>query len=167
MPGGPPYGGWEPESYYEVRFQSDDGRHSYEFDLVVPPVDSDLTGVRLSRRGGDIPADEEFRRELYPRIGAVTAAGGRAETAMRRLLVVLAKGAGKFGDETARLGWGELEQRLTKLIQAKPGDERLQQLANILDWAKEHRLQDRRNDVIHAEWWEYAGLARGFHARGV
>jgi len=39
----------------------------------------------------------------------------------------------------------------------------------LLDWAVEHKVKEIRDDIVHAYWWDYAGvgITRGrFHRRG-
>ncbi len=149
---------WPPRgfsSYYAVT-ERIDGQPELSYDLVVPGkfAEFDLSTVRIGRHGGPNDTDLEFRSVLYSRIGAVTVAAGRVEMAMKRLLLVLtAPKHARFS--TVDLTWTGLVKALRK--QCDGSDHRRKQLADVLDWAEKQEVKRRRDDAIHADWWDFAG----------
>jgi len=132
-----------------------DGHPELSYDLVLPSTFSqvDLSTVRIGRHGGPNQDDIAFRGELYRRIGAIAVAGGHVETAMKRLLLVLTRpDAANFS--TVDKTWSDLAADLR--AQCDGTDERRKRLAELLDWAEEHRVKGRRDDTIHAYWWTFA-----------
>ena len=133
-----------------------DGHKDLSYDFVLPSTFStvDLSTVRIGRHGGPNDDDLRFRSELYFRIGAITVAGGHVETAMKRLLLVLMatpKAHFALVDET----WSQLHKKLRK--EANGSDERRTRLGEVLDWGEEHNVKRRRDDAVHAYWWDYSG----------
>lgn len=149
---------WPPagfSTYYEV-MERLDRRSDLSYDLVLPGTFSkvDLSTQRIGRHGGANEEDLQFRTELYARVGAIAVAGGHVETAMKRLLLVLtAPDEARFS--TVDKTWTRLHADLR--AQCDGTDERRQRLADALDWAEANRIKDRRDDVIHAYWWTFAG----------
>lgn len=160
---------WPPAgfaSYYTVTERLE-GHPELSYDLVLPGTFSeiDLSSVRIGRHGGPNQQDLHFRSELYLRIGAVTVAAGHVEMAMKRLLLVLtspSKARFSSVDET----WTTLHKKLQR--QCDSSDDRRRQLAEVLEWSEEQGLKRRRDNVIHADWWDYAGcdVRRSRFARG-
>jgi len=133
-----------------------DGRPPFSFDLTTPGAREkfDLSTVRVGRHGGVSEADEGFRRKLYGLIGAITVAGGHVEASMKRLLLLLKGEQGGFSlvDKT----WSDLFKMLLSESR-RQGGERRAELKAILEWAEEKKLKDRRDNTIHASWWDFAG----------
>jgi hypothetical protein len=160
---------WPPRgfnSYYTVTERIDD-RPELTYDLVLPGTFSevDLATVRIGRHGGPNASDLQFRAELHQRIGAVAVAAGHVEMAMKRLLLVMtapSKASFSTVDET----WSSLHKKLMHQCDGK--GRRRQELVGLLKWGEEQGIKGRRDNVIHADWWEYAGCgARGARfARG-
>lgn len=52
--------------------------------------------------------------------------------------------------------------------QCDGSDGRREKLAELLKWSEDQGLKRRRDNVIHADWWEYAGCGarRSRFARG-
>jgi hypothetical protein len=149
---------WPPpghNSWYTVKTQLDNG-YQLEFDFTLPSSvpELELSTVRLGRHGGETGEDMAFRAWLYNRIGAITIAGGHAETAMKRLLALLT-GDGHFSlvDET----WTTLHRKLAGQCAGPTPDPRRQATAKVLAWGDQHRIKQRRDDVIHAYWWQFDG----------
>ena len=147
---------WPPpghHSYYSVTEDLGDG-YKVTYDLNLPstlPV-FNIATARVGRHGGATPSDRQFRAELFGRVGAVTIAGGEVETAMKRLLLLLS-GSGTFSqvDDT----WTALNQKL--LDQCTGADDRRSALADVLAWGEQNEAKRRRDDVVHAYWWAFAG----------
>ena len=149
---------WPPEgfsSYYRVT-ERIAGQAELNYDLVVPGTfaEADNSTTRIGRHGGPTTEDMEFRTELHRRIGAIAVAGGHVEMAMKRLLLVLT-GATRAHFSTVDFTWSDLHRRL--LNQCDGSDDRRLRLAEVLDWGKENDLKMRRDNTIHADWWEFAG----------
>ena len=133
-----------------------DGRPPLTYDVSMPSSMStfDLSTVRVGRHGGPSPEDEEFRQELFERVGAITVAGGHVETAMKRLLLLLTETKGSFSlvDKT----WTDLHNAL--VAQSAEGwDDRRSGLREVLEWGEANRVKTRRDNAIHAYWWIHAG----------
>jgi hypothetical protein len=145
---------------YEVSFEeTDDGRPSPPgFFLTVPSSrpHEDVSTLRVSRMGGDDPADELFRARLHRHVGAVTVAAGHVETAMKRLLIQLRDPTDTFAD--VDYTWTDLEKKLRSQAAGQPDDPRCKRLLRILDWASDNRVKWRRDNVVHAYWWNYDGV---------
>jgi hypothetical protein len=41
--------------------------------------------------------------------------------------------------------------------QCDGSDERRRQLAEVLAWSEEQGIKRRRDNVVHADWWDFAG----------
>lgn len=149
---------WPPagfSSYYTVTERLND-QPVVSYDLVLPGTFSeiDLSTVRIGRHGGPNAEDLQFRSELYRRIGAITAAAGHVEMAMKRtLLILMSPPKAQFStvDET----WTTLHRKL--LHQCDGSDARRTKLAALLKWGEDQNLKRRRDNVIHADWWDFAG----------
>lgn len=149
---------WPPEgfsSYYTVREQIED-HPEVTYHLVLPGnfAEVDLATLRIGRHGGPNDEDMQFRAELYSRIGAVTVAAGRVEMCMKRLLLVLTTPK-KAHLATADYSWTTLVKKLRE--QCDRSDNRREQLAKVLDWSEEQEIKRRRDNVVHADWWDFAG----------
>lgn len=143
--------------WYKTEVKLDNG-YQLAFDLSLPrALDSwDMSTFRLGRHGGVTGSDQLFRARLYERIGAVTVAGGHAETAMKRLLLLLRQDSAGFS--AADLVWSDLEKALIAEA-AKPNpDARRKRLGRVLDWADQKQVKRRRDDVVHASWWDFDGV---------
>jgi hypothetical protein len=160
---------WPPRgfsSYYTVTERLD-GQAELSYDLVLPGNFSEvnLSTTRIGRHGGPNADDLSFRSELYFRVGAVTVAAGRVEMAIKRLLLVL-KGPQQARFSTVDETWTSLHKKLRR--QCDGSDDRRRQLAEVLDWGEEREMKRRRDNVIHADWWDFAGceVRRARFARG-
>ena len=151
--------------WYKTDIKLDSG-YELALDMTMPGMMPEwhLSTVRLGRHGGETKADQMFRQRLYQRIGAVSVAGGHAETAMKRLLLLLRGNTAHFSeaDET----WTVLHKELAK--ECTGSDLRRKRLKHVLDWAEKNRVKARRDNVIHAYWWNLdgCGVVRSrFHRR--
>jgi hypothetical protein len=149
---------WPPvgfSSYYAMK-ENLDGHAELSYDLVLPGTfaEVDLATVRIGRHGGPNEEDLGFRGELHRHVGAVTVAGGHVEMAMKRLLLVLTSPP-KADFSTVDLTWTVLHKELVGLCDGS--DDRRKQLAQVLDWGQQRDVKRRRDDVVHADWWEFAG----------
>lgn len=116
--------------------------------------DSDIASFRWERLGGHTPADIDFRAVLYRRIGAVTVAGGHAEAAMKRVILSAEERGEEFAD--VDLAWSGLIKRLDRV--AASSHTVAGPLRGILTWAEREKVKKRRDDVVHAYWWHWAGV---------
>jgi hypothetical protein len=132
-----------------------DNGYEPAFEITIPGTmpQWDISTMRLGRHGGETAADHRFRQQLYQRIGAVTVAGGHAETAMKRLLLLLRGDTAEFSK--ADKPWTTLHEKLADECTGE--DARRKRLKRVLDWAEENRIRDRRHDVVHAYWWNLDG----------
>lgn len=160
---------WPPRgfnSYYNVT-ETLEGQPELTYDLVIPGTFSEvnLSTARIGRHGGPNDDDLQFRSVLYSRIGSVAVAGGRVEMAMKRLLLVLTAAA-KAHFSTVDYTWTTLVKKLRG--QCDGSDTRRKKLAEVLDWGDEQQVKRRRDNVIHADWWDFAGcgVRRSRFARG-
>jgi len=146
----PGHAGW-----YRVHTKLDNG-YEVTYDLTLPGwmPGWNISTARLGRRDGETAADKMFRQRLYTRIGAVAVAGGHAETAMKRLLLVLRGTTSDFIQ--VEKPWSTLLKELAK-EGAVETDTRRKRLKRVLDWAEKNRVKERRDNVIHAYWWNYDG----------
>lgn len=149
---------WPPEGHnfsYRVEIQLDD-HPNFHFDMTLPAMDGgsfDTSTVRLGRHGGANEADLAFRARLYSAVGAIAVAGGHVETAMKRLALHLKGESSRFSvvDKT----WSDLHKILTA-----EGNRQTSlgvALKRDLKWAEENEIKRRRDDAIHANWWNYDG----------
>lgn len=97
----------------------------------------------------------ERRAQLFLRVGAVTVAGGRAEYALQRLAHVLSRGSpwNHLGT-TVPVDWSRLNTEVRKIVAARPEDETMWGIGELLDWAAEKKLWTSRNNIVHADWLE-------------
>ncbi len=160
---------WPPDgfsTYYTVTERLD-GHDDLTFDLVLPGTfaEIDLATVRIGRHGGPNADDLQFRSELYRRVGAVTVAAGNVEMAMKRLLLVLTSST-KAHFATVDEPWSTLHRKL--LRQCDGSDKRRRELAKALAWSEGQGIKRRRDNVIHAGWWDFAEcqVRRARFARG-
>jgi hypothetical protein len=84
---------WPPvgfSAFYTVT-EKLDGQPERGYHVLLPGTFSkvDLSTIRVGRHGGPNEADMRYRDELYRRVGEIAVAGGHAEAAMKRLLLVL------------------------------------------------------------------------------
>jgi hypothetical protein len=149
--------GWPPpghHSWYAIE-EHIDGHNLFRYDMSIPSKfpNIDISTVRVGRHGGPGAADSAFRQELFLRLGAVTAAGGHAETAMKRLILLLTGDSASFSlvDKT----WSDLDKILR--AECTGADETREHLKEILDWGEDVRIKARRDDVVHAYWWLFDG----------
>ena len=72
---------------------------------------------------------------------------------MKRLLLVFMGDVGGFSvvDRT----WSDLHRALR--AECTGADERRIATAEVLRWGEEHNVKRRRDDVVHAYWWTFAG----------
>jgi hypothetical protein len=133
-----------------------DNGYQLALDLTLPSAmpEFNLSTLRLGRHGGEVNDDRIFRARLYERIGAVTVAGGHAETAMKRLLLLL-KGEAHFSQMDEN--WSTLHKKLLAWCIASPDDPRVKRLTRLLEWGETNRVKSRRDDAIHAYWWQFDG----------
>ena len=151
---------WPPPgfvAFYTVTEQID-GQPDLTYDLVLPGTfaEVDISTVRVGRHGGPNTEDVRFRRELYERVGRITVAAGHAEMAMKRLLLVLRQSP-KAHFSTVDETWTNLHKKL--VAQCDGSDQRRVLLAAALQWGDEQNIKGRRDDVIHAYWWDYSGCS--------
>ncbi|MEF2977279.1 hypothetical protein [Subtercola sp. YIM 133946] len=122
------------------------------FDVWVPDDDAKSIAIgsaRVERVGGPSAADEAYRRDLYYWVGRLAVAGGKAEAAMKRLLVLDRKLAERSFEEVDET-WATLVKLLRSTEQNIPG------LKQVLDWSDTNRVKIRRDDAIHCDWWDWA-----------
>ena len=129
---------------------------SAEVSVVARPKEgeNDLAAFRYERIGGPTGADFDFRAELYPRVGAVTVAGGHAEAAMKRVILSAEEAGGSFRD--VDLTWTALVKRLQRL--AESDHVLAEPLSRVLGWAERRGVKQRRDDAVHSYWWHWAGV---------
>ncbi|NCD17152.1 MAG: hypothetical protein EOL91_07535 [Actinobacteria bacterium] len=130
--------------------------YSAEVSVVARPNggENDIAAFRYERLGGTNGADLDFRSQLYPRIGAVTVAGGHAEAAMKRVILSAEEDGGSFRD--VDLSWTALVKRLHRL--AESDHVIAEPLSRVLSWAERRSIKKRRDDVVHSYWWHWAGV---------
>jgi hypothetical protein len=150
---------WPPKgltSWYAV-VERIEGQPERTYDLTIPSTFSkvDLSTVRIGRHGGPNDSDRQFRRELYERVGAVVVASGHVETAMKRLLLLLEQ-APEAQFSLVDKNWTDLHGRLRNLADGTTA--RRVELEKVLDWGEDNDVKRRRDNVVHAYWWNYAGL---------
>ena len=150
---------WPPQgmtSWYPV-VEKIDRQPERTYDLTLPSTfsEADLSTVRIGRHGGPNDDDRQFRRELYERVGAVVVASGHVETAMKRLLPLLEE-ATEAQFSLVDKNWTDLHGRLRGL--ADTTTVRRAELGNVLDWGETNEVKRRRDNVVHAYRWNYAGL---------
>lgn len=157
---------WPPAGHhlsYTAEFKLAPPAPSYTLDVtIVGGRPNDLATYRLDRHGGQSEADREFQCQLHEAIGAIAVAGGHAEAAMKRVLIV-AERTVAFSD--AELPWGNLVKRLKRVADGK--HPMASRLFEILEWAARAGVKKRRDDVVHAYWWNFAevGVTRSRFTR--
>ena len=146
---------WPPAGHSSSYATNEDmGPGSASYDLSIPSGrDTDLVTARVLRHDGPTEDDNAFRGQLYALIGAVVVSGGKVEAAMKRVLLVATSDSGRFAD--AEKTWSGLEKDLRKVV--KSGHAMSKALETILSWGAENQVKRRRDDVVHAYWWDYAG----------
>jgi hypothetical protein len=129
--------------------------HQLTFDLTLPRATPSvsLSTVRLGRHGGESNADRLYQQRLYARIGAVTAASGHVETAMKRLLLLL-RGKSEFS-KVADKSWSQLHRCLES--ERTEADARRKRLRRVLEWGEKNHVKKCRDNVIHSYWWIFDG----------
>ncbi|WP_202279334.1 hypothetical protein [Streptomyces sp. M2CJ-2] len=133
-----------------------DGGPSFTMDITAPSArpDVDVSTFRLGRHGGPDEGDLAFRERLYGLIGAIVVAGGHVEAAMKRLVLLLRDDQNGFSvvDKT----WSDLHKML--VAQSRRSIPRAAALAETLQWGDAHELKRRRDDAVHASWWNWDGV---------
>ncbi|MFD9327752.1 hypothetical protein [Streptomyces sp. NPDC060065] len=149
---------WPPPGhafYYRMETQLDGGP-SFSMDITTPKTRAkvDISTFRLSRQGGPNEADLAFRERLYSLIGAIVVAGGHVEAAMKRLVLFLKDEEGGFSlvDKT----WSDLHKMLA--MQSRRSIPQAASLAEALAWGEANELKRRRDDAVHASWWNWDGV---------
>lgn len=148
-----------------------DGEPPIRLSATVPDLDTaDFAGAVVQRIGGASSRDWDFRRRLYFFIGLITVAGGKIEAAMKRAILVGRR------DRRAEMAlvdenWTTLERELRKVAKAQTSAPTIpgwgEAVIKVLDWGVKERAKERRDDVIHAYWWDWAdtNVTRGRFAR--
>ncbi|MDX2919798.1 hypothetical protein PV702_06495 [Streptomyces sp. FL06-04B] len=149
---------WPPPGfafYYRMETHQE-GYPSYSMDVLLPKAREvvDISTFRISRHGGPNEADFSFRDRLYREIGSIVVAAGHVESTMKRLVLVLKADQGGFSvvDKT----WSDLHKMLVS--QTHTGAPHCKNLAEVLDWGESNDLKRRRDDVVHASWWDWDGV---------
>lgn len=150
---------WPPvgfSAFYTVT-EKLDGQPEREYHVLLPGTFSkvDLSTIRVGRHGGPNETDMRYRDELYRRVGEIAVAGGHAEAAMKRLLLVL-KSLDEAHFEEVDGTWTSLTDQLRD--ECDGSDQRRLELAALLDWAEDNKIKIRRDNAIHAYWWIYDGV---------
>jgi hypothetical protein len=145
--------------WYKTEIKLDNGRR-LTFDLTLPGALStfDLSTLRIGCHGGVTGEDELFRARLYERIGAVTAAGGHVETAMKRLLLLLLLRSESGGFSLVDWTWTALHNALAEECGKPDPDARQKRLKRVLAWGEQKGIKKRRDNVVHAYWWNFDGV---------
>ncbi|MFD7896518.1 hypothetical protein [Streptomyces sp. NPDC059743] len=133
-----------------------DGGPSFDLDITAPSArpSVDISTFRVGRHGGPDGADLAFRERLYGLIGAIVVAGGHVEAAMKRLVLLLRDDQGGFSlvDKT----WSDLHKLL--VAQSRRSLPQATALAVTLEWGEANELKRRRDDAVHASWWNWDGV---------
>ncbi|MEU8870239.1 hypothetical protein AB0D24_03590 [Streptomyces javensis] len=142
-------------STYKMDVDLDNG-YTTSWDLSLPPAREqfDISTVRLGRHGGETESDQIFRSRLYSAVGAITVAGGHVETAMKRLVLHLR------GERSSRFSlvdktWSDLHKML--VVESGKAGPVSAELAKTLKWGERNEVKRRRDDVVHAYWWNFDG----------
>ncbi|GHF78803.1 MULTISPECIES: hypothetical protein [Streptomyces] len=149
---------WPPpgHSFYYRMDTHLDGGPSFSMDVALPSArpTADISTFRLGRHGGPNESDLAFRERLYSLIGAIVVAGGHVEAAMKRLILLLKGDEGGFSvvDKT----WTDLHKLL--VTQSRRSIPQAAALAEVLKWGDDHELKRRRDDAVHASWWNWDGV---------
>lgn len=160
---------YDERAFYKVNFDIA-GVEPMEFSGTVSArlATVDMATAVVRRVGGPSPRDSEIRSQLYFWIGSITVAGGKIEAAMKRAILLASgpKPDGDFSqvDET----WTKLEKDLRKAAESQVEAPTIapgwgETTLEALEWGRERRAKKRRDDAVHAYWWDYAdtNLARG------
>ncbi len=149
---------WPPPGHslsYRMSTQLDGGP-SFDLDITTPKARSsvDISTFRIGRHGGPDEADLTYRARLYGLIGAIVVGGGHVEAAMKRLILLLKDEQGGFSlvDKT----WSDLHKLL--VAQSRRSIPQAAALADILQWGEANDLKRRRDDAVHASWWNWDGV---------
>lgn len=152
---------WPPPGHaftYVMTVDLENPKLQYTAEVSVPGERGaggvDLATMRWDRLGGPSPADVAFRSRLYEAIGAVTVAGGHVEAAMKRVILTAEKREEQFAD--VDLTWTDLSRRLERIV-GDDGDFAAA-LGELLQWASTSEVKKRRDDVVHAYWWNLDGV---------
>lgn len=150
---------WAPEWFYLLSIELE-GQPPIRFSATVPDLDTgDFAGAVVQRIGGASSRDWAFRRRLYFLIGLVTVAGGKIEAAMKRAILVGRR------DRRAEMAlvdenWTTLERKLRMVAKAQTSEPTIpgwgEAVIRVLDWGVKERAKERRDDVVHAYWWDWA-----------
>jgi hypothetical protein len=150
---------WPPpghKDYYNVTEPIDNEGGEVSFDLSVPNLDViDVATVRVLRHGGPTAEDIAFRRKLYALIGGITVAAGHVEEAMKRVILVLNGAASAEFASIEKKNWTDLERELAR--HSERDIPQAPSLRALLDWGAKNEVKRRRDDVVHAYWWDYEG----------
>lgn len=134
-----------------------------EYDLSLPAGFDrvDVAAARVLRHGGPNEADMAFRAVLYTHLGAITVAGGHADAAMKRAVLIFKGATDAEFAAVERMNWTDLDLELHKIAGQRTA--RVKGLSALLTWAQENRVKARRDNAIHGYWWDYAdcGVRRG------
>lgn len=147
-----------------VQVREDLGGRLASYEMSVPsggPID--IAAARVLRIGGPSRADAVFRERLYAVIGAIAVAGGHCESAMKRTVIVARDSVDSAAanlEAVSRMTWNALERDLTAYAQS--ADCRVDGLRETMEWAATNKIRDRRNDVIHGDWWDFDGVGVRF-----
>lgn len=147
----PPFDG----TWYRVREELDHGVCEYSLTLPSGFEHVNLATVHVERIGGDSAEDLEFRKILYYLIGAGVVKSGQIEDGMKRLLILTGKRT-EADFSVADLTWSDLHKKLKCRANrdGPPGNT----LAKTLEWGETKKVKDARDNLIHASWWDYAGV---------
>ncbi|MEU6245108.1 hypothetical protein [Streptomyces sp. NPDC047024] len=133
-----------------------DGVPHFSMDVSLPKARAEvnIATLRIGRHGGPNEGDLAFRERLYRLVGAIVVAGGHVETAMKRLVQLLKDDQGGFSlvDTT----WSDLHKML--VAQSRRSIPQATALAEVLEWGDTHKLKDRRDNAVHAYWWDWDGV---------
>lgn len=128
-----------------------------EYSLFLPNgFDSTaLATAHVERDGGDVQEDLAFRTKLYFLIGAGIVKAGQIEDSMKRLLILTS--GNRHADFSAEgATWTALhkELKLRANRDGPPGNT----VSVAVQWAEHHHVKKIRDDLIHANWWDFSGI---------
>ena len=144
--------GWPPKGHgmwYTVQIDMD-GHQPIEYEMTVVAKNVNIAGLPVHRDGGPDAADEELRVDLRDAVGAMAIAGGHAEAAMKRLILVCEEGEHLF--DAVDFTWTELIRRIRGLTDEQLGS-RAERVRNLM--RRSERLKVMRDHVIHGSFWDY------------
>ncbi|WP_141396641.1 hypothetical protein [Microbacterium gorillae] len=159
---------WAPPGFLRgYTFTLDTGRDDYviEATLTVPAFAGDFSALLVRRVGGPVEADHEYRRNLYAAIGEVAVVAAQVETLLKRLIMLMADAPSGYLADAEGM-FGKLEdtalrsaKRVVKAGSRDPESQgRAVGIIEAVEWAKRDKLGERRNDIVHGVWWDYAGV---------